>query len=553
MLKLRKAIMVALMPLMMLTSCASTQEDTTPKTKETHVGVLQRVDLRGDATHASEYLFVSDDLSEDDLYLTSRAVILDKYLDDHIEIIGVMDDATARLFLVEQAEEVDKKNAVTTKMMSYTNRKMGLYFTYPDMWSVSSRDDSKLEISNASSREPIAELFKVSGDEDFEAWIARNYEGKETTSMQLGLTRATRIEEPDNATEVIVADVNDHFYTMNFTYAGSDTEVVDYYAELQKSLRFTTPDELATEEEDMDDSDNPTLEVDEDGVISEKEDDSDAKVDEVPTHSEDDTKPMDDNPTDDEDLAGSDTAATSSSDEETAETAPEASADEQDLVNYVLSNPAMLPSEESATIQEVEIANGNYVYVTFMDGDTKKKVLYQYSGSTGSYSFDETGLFEAGDTTDWVKVSGSNVAGSKSREVFAVEDGSAEKTASVQAGKSLYSNSYLDVTAQYPRNWYYAAESISSEGGVQKITFSNKPGDEDPDQKVEIKVYNKGQFDTSGGTETTIGGKKATVVEVDGETKYVIEGEDGTLYVTSSSGDDFSREAMADVIDTLQD
>ncbi len=520
-----------------LTSCGEGTEQAMELMEKQ--GTLSRV--RGTEDVPAKYLLTASNPLEDNLYVSSDDVLLDKYLGDEIVAQGYFVDKGARHFMITDAREVEESADEVKLSTSYSNNELGSYFNYPKGWEVKEDGGKKVMLEDDEGRE-VFEMYRVeAGDRSFETWVEDNFDG-DSQDIQLGLVRALRVES-DDYHDVVVLEINDGFYAITVSsWVGQEPEVSQAVNAVENSMRFFMPVEDEDSDEEKEGDEDSATDTDRETTL-----DGDA-MDEGEASSSGDS---DSNAASDAGSADPEDTEVTDEANDGGENPPMTATETNALVEYIVSRPSLLPAEEDASVQQVELAGTGYVYVTFMDGDTRKKVLFSYEDTGAGYSFAEEGLFEAGEATDWVRVSGQNVARDEAREVFEVNNGSTEKASTVEAGKNLYSNSYLDFETQYPRNWYYQADSISSEGGIQRVTFSDKPLDGEPEQKVEVSIYGAGQLDLSGAPDTKIGGKDAKVLIEDGVTKYVLEGDDGRLYVTTSSSDDESRESMVDIIQTL--
>ena len=487
-----------------------------------------RTDEKGNV-YPTEYLFVSDDTSEKDIFLKSDSVLLDKYIDDTVGIEGYFEDTAKNIFVVQVVDEnvVVKENVLD--QLSYTNNDMGISFLYPTTWVLAETGEDKVTGS-----------LKIEGDQvfmmtvfrkpttKFDAFLTKTYPKSKFTDISVGQIVGKSVNDPKGANEIIVMEVNEMFYTLTFTYANGDIEVEKGFDSLKSSLKFFMP---KSPSDGKIDADTKVIKVNSDSVSS------------------DFSKTLDDTTSSTtETTSGIDTSSTATTEVKSTGTTTSA-ASSQTVVDYVTKHASDLPGDSTKTISQVEIAEGGYVYVTYTTGDKENKVLYSYADKNGSVALSQVGLFEKGEKEDWVKLSGENKAKNAARDLYKVGSTGYEKTTTVNAGKSLYTNKNLNFEAEYPRSWYYTGENI---GGATKVTFSSKPADENPDDKVELYVYGSGQVDLKGASTTKIAGKDAYVLIEDGVTKYAIKGSDGKIYVTTSTPGSTAKGALEDIISTIK-
>lgn len=499
-------------------------------------GVLQRVEANDNSlTHPTQYLFISNNGSDNDMYLTSSSMTLDKFLNEEIVIRGYFTDKEKGIFFVADANlKSSNMNSNMAMGRTYSNNTMGVSFVYPSTWSVTENDASKITVS--ANGNTVFTLYKVGArsGESLTAWIKRNYPSGESSDFQIGLLVGSKIESDSSTT--IAFSANSSIYSMTRASGTTDAAIEREYAELQTSLRTFTPGSAptasTTDTNTSQNTNSTTTEISSDGVISPS------------------TSSMTNKNTN---IAGSsNTAQPSAGNESNSSSQVAVSAPE--VVSYIKSNTQLLPATGTVKVSKVELAGDKYAYVTYMDGTTPKKVLFELKKGPDNISVAQVGAFEQGTTQSWVTVSGSNPAANTARDVYNISsEGSVTSKTSVSQGNSLYTNNQLGFQVQYPKNWYYSGENISAEGGLQKVTFSNKPAGEEAEEKVEMKIYPKGKLDVSGATTTTVGGQKAYVIKDEsGNQQYAVQGSDGRMYVTGSNGSAGGEKAMTDIIKSLE-
>ena len=522
---------------MLLSSCgnapANVQSSSTMKKTGTITHVdAGKTDSKGNV-YPTEYLFISDDTSDKDIFLKSDSILLDKYIDDTIGIEGYFEDMTKNIFVVQVVDENVKTKEKVVDQMSYTNNDMGINFLYPTTWVLAETGEDKVTGS-----------LKIEGDQvfmmnvlrkptmKFDAWMTKTYPKSKFTDVSVGQVIGKSVVDPKGANEIIGMEVNGMFYTLTFTYANGDIEVEKGYDSMKSSMKFFMPKNPTDGKVD---TDTKVMKVSSDSVSSDTSDFSKTLEDTTSTTSDKTATTPDSGTTATTEVKGSEPVTSSAS--------------SQTVVDYVTKHASDLPGDSVKTISQVEIAEGGYVYVTYTTGDKENKVLYSYSDKNGSVALSQVGLFEKGEKEDWVKLSGENKAKNAARDLYKVGSTGYSKTTTVNAGKSLYTNKNLSFEAEYPRSWYYTGENT---GGATKVTFSSKPADENPEDKVELYVYGSGQVDLSGASKTKIAGKDAYVLIQDGVTKYAIKGADGKVYVTTSTPGSTAKGALEDIVSTLK-
>ncbi len=530
------AVLGMLGVMLALVSCGGTDNSTATNTSVVleYTGVLQRV-VKTDVP--SPYFFVNDDSAVEDYYLESSTINLDKFLNEEIVIRGYVKDAATQLFFITDAWNKDDMLDDAASQSIYSDVSFGLKFSYPSAWRVTKKDSGKLELYIREKDEPVAEMYRVelTGKTTMDSWIDKNYPGDDLLAVVIGTIAGSEVVGKD----VTIFQSDATLFQIKKNYAGDDVTTVNKeYSTMLSSLRVFSIDNFNESEENSNES---SFSSDSSSTSSSSNDNKSTSG--SSTSSQNDTQSSSSGAT-------SKTASVGSSAGNSSTT--QKSIRSPDVVAAISARGDLLTSEKTPVISQVEVAAGNYVYVTYMDGAVKKKALFQYSSSGNGFDFSQVGEFQQGTSTTWEKVSGNNAAFDKAREVYDVSSGEVKKKTTVSKGQSVYTNTQLDFNVEYPRNWYYAGENISAQGGMQKVTFSDAPLGDEPTRKVEIEVYGKGHIDTSAGTKTTVGGKDAYVLTgEDGTQKYVIEGSDGKTYVTSSTGDAESTKALESAIKTL--
>lgn len=221
------------------------------------------------------------------------------------------------------------------------------------------------------------------------------------------------------------------------------------------------------------------------------------------------------------------------------------------IVAYILANPEEAVGPQ-ATIKEIELAGKSYVYVTYTGTDAEKKVLIRYAPKGEMFTLMPIASFEKGEDTTWVKTSGNNEAANEARQIYAVQGMQAVRTADIAAGKNLYTNTQLGFQMQYPRSWYFSAQNLRNEGGLQRVTFTDKAPDANPTRQIEINVYPLAAITFDASSRITLGEKQGYMMkEANGAVSYAIEGEDGNAYVSKPVLDTADQKEVIDILSSL--
>lgn len=526
-----------------LVSCGEQASNENAQNIVEYTGVLQHV-VSTDAP--TPYMFINDDATKSAVYLESPTINLDKFINEEIVLRGYQKDES--VFFVTDAwnKTQDNSNADSAKG-TYSDAVFGIAFSYPSTWMVNKKDARSLDVLTKDKQEKVFTMYSVDLDsnQSLDEWVAKNFKGKESSSTTIGIMSGLYVKNGD--VEEYVFESGKTLYVIEYGYKQENGERL--FSEVLTSMRvFTTTM--------IDENSNTNDGVSGDNTNTSQVSSANENISTVGVDNENSNVMLQNNNGNQVTSAQNQNAnSTINSETENSsqkDTTTETKITAPAVVAEVTKHPDLLPADNTPTISQVELAGNNYVYVTYMDGETKKKVLLQYASSGSGYSFTQVGAFVEGVDTSWEKVSGNNAAYNQARDVYDVSNGGVTEKSSVKEGQSLYTNKYLDFNVEYPRNWYYAGENISSEGGLQKVTFSDQPLSDDPANKVEIEVYNKGTIDTSGASQTTIGGKTAYVIQdPSGTQKYVIEGSDGKQYVTDSTGGAESQQVLQNAIETL--
>lgn len=454
-------------------------------------GTVQQVGQGSD--NLTPYLFAGDTPTTQKVFLQSTTVDLSGYTGQHVTLEGNwMNTDQTLLQVLSVAQNNDNSSSLAGSMKSFSSSKLGVFFNYPASWEVMEKDNGTIEVHDTATNKLIMSAFRVPAGkgETFDSWVARNYPGKDAVDYQMGLLLGKKIS--NDTQDILLVTDNSAFFSLTFMteVQGMDTNMLQRgIADLQGSLRFFTPDNSNTNTETATDTGNTNT-----------------------------------------------NAALPSSAESNA------------IVSYITANAASLVGDGNV-ISEIELAGSTHAYITYTEKDAKKKVLLEYKPSGSSFTTNQLATFDAGENTTWVKTSGSNIAASEAREVFALQGNTPVKTADVQKGNSLYTNNQLGFQLQYPRSWYFISQNITNEGGLQKVTFSDKPLDETPTTQVEIKVYPKAAVDLSSATKTSVGGMDGYLINDASGERYAVVGADGRVYV--GAADVTNKQAVESILGTL--
>lgn len=467
-------------------------------------GMIQHVstsDIDTDAPNLTEFLFVSDNLADTPVFLQSTSVTLEKFIDAHVAITGNWAGSGKSILNVLTAEVTLDTNSNLSGTKSFSSPTIGVFFSYPAEWTVDEASSGRIEAKKGS--QTMLTIYSVAAakGETFEHWITRNYADKTPVDYQVGILTGQKIEGTNQ--DILLVNDNAFYYVLTFTTQAqslSTNELQRVNSDIQNSLRFFTPGAQNSHGDESTSAEN--------------------------TNSAQETTNMNTNTT-----------------QSSAEKAP--------VVDYILASKETILGA-NANISQVEVAGKNHVYITYTMDGAPKKMLLEYKAEGSAFTTTQLATFDQGANTTWVKTSGNNVAANEAREVYKIDTAGASKTSTVQSGKNLYTNSQLHFEAQYPRSWYYSGQNISSEGGLQRVTFSDKPLDESPTQQIEVNVFPKTAIDLSTASKTSVGGKDGYVLQgSDGAEKYAVVGTDGRVYVSNAIQDATSKQAVEDLLGSI--
>ena len=152
--------------------------------------------------------------------------------------------------------------------------------------------------------------------------------------------------------------------------------------------------------------------------------------------------------------------------------------------------------------------------------------------------------FAPGETSDWVKLTGDNVARAEAVTIFSPKNGLWAAEVTTAAGYSVYKSTPLKYSLQYPSHWYYALQPATAPS-TSRLAFSDKPVASD-NVVLAVEIV-PGALDTvvgsySGETATTNGGKAAFRGEVaSGATVVLVERNASSVFVVSAQPSALAR------------
>jgi len=204
------------------------------------------------------------------------------------------------------------------------------------------------------------------------------------------------------------------------------------------------------------------------------------------------------------------------------------------VVKYLNANLSTLVPEAPAigtswSISRFEFIDPNQVYVEYLAGEQKRKLLLAYQiNSNNIVTTQQKAYFLPGESRDWILQSGSDAGKTVTREVIGANG---ETLDTVREGYRLYENSHQNFTLQYPANWYW------SNAGTDKVKFSEKPLDQnEPRIWVELVKGNNFNF--------------GILKEVDNTVEiYLAKDEKESIKI---SGEQFYKEIIKAMADTLK-
>lgn len=228
----------------------------------------------------------------------------------------------------------------------------------------------------------------------------------------------------------------------------------------------------------------------------------------------------------------------------TPPSAPAAKGDNATVTALVDALPGLLSGSafpDTYRASKVEITSKKQAYISFSrsagDAGIYEAGMLLVGWTMSPASATVLASFIPGDTSDWKKLSGDNVARSEAVTIYAPKSGAWIEQATTQEGFALYANAGLKFTMQYPKQWYYATLP-KSEGGVARLGFSNTPVTvENTLVTVEVVSSPASTYATKL-TPTTIGGKVAYQGTLNVGTQTIVIARDAnSAFVLTASPD----------------
>lgn len=517
----------------------------------------ESIELRGTLVHPtppSDTDFLLKMEKGTSINITSTLISLEKYFNQEVIVNGYYKNDEKTVFEVLSINEnlttnTNQNFASDSALLVYANNTLGVRFQYPSTWEIKEKDSTKIIITTKNNKESVMELFRIvpKVDQTLSNWIGVNYKNAELVDTEFAGIDGMRVSTDDSNEEIILLAKNNYFYTVHFKYSGKELDqnlVMRQFAELGNSFQFFVPGTMPSV---SDSNQNMVMNEDTYSTTSVTTGRNPTGVDPMSTSGN-----KNQNSTITKPATGTlNTNQNSTSSSASVTTPPTTSPAPANIISYLKQNNYMLPQGvDSTSVSKLELAAGKYVYVTYQDGENTKKVAYSYADNgDGTYSVSEQGLFQIDPATSkWTTLNGVNPAPNSNREVYSVASGTPAKAADVAPGKNLYANDKTGVKVEFPNNWYYEGATLSEKGGVQQVTFSSKPLDQDPEEKVILKVYTSAGVDLSKAQETSVSGVSAyQMTAADGTTQYAVKGSDGKVYVTTGGTSDHMAEILKSV------
>lgn len=476
-----------------------------------------------------------------ELFLKSKTENLNLYIDETVEVRGLIStdedgDEIMDVVSIKRAGD-DQQAEKDVEWVTDTFNELGIRISYPDLlqafanssalsFSYSNKDEEgkeeKVQIT-------ITEDGRL-GSKDLKAYLSQEHRGTVYEEIRLGSYSGFRKKSDISTTMELYISNEGIVYRIDFMEEGSTQNWKKHFYQMMDSLTFGVKEDLPSEvQEDKDSS---------------GEDEGDRPSASTSTSTSTSAR------TESTSSSTNSSTSTSASTAKPAATAPAASIGtnaQQKVATYISTNVGSLHLGDNIRISGYSFVEPNYVYVTYADGDARKKVLYQYTVSGSTVSTTQVGTFVAGETRSWEKVEGDNPVANKEQQVYAVDDGEIKETATVKPGFRLFESSNQNYMIQIPASWYY-------QGAGGALNFSNQPVDE-TNVKSSLKVQST-SIGSVEGNGTTIGGKDGKVsygTDASGAQTVTVsvQGADGKVYsVTGAAAEEATYKAMLETLQT---
>lgn len=124
----------------------------------------------------------------------------------------------------------------------------------------------------------------------------------------------------------------------------------------------------------------------------------------------------------------------------------------------------------SVRVTRVSTTENKQAYIELSDGTTRGMVLVGWTSDPAGARVLAT--FVPGETSDWKKASGDNVARDEAVTIYTLKSGAWTAEVKTAAGYAVYKNAALKLTLQYPSQWYYSTLSAPAPA-TSRLAFSN--------------------------------------------------------------------------------
>lgn len=225
------------------------------------------------------------------------------------------------------------------------------------------------------------------------------------------------------------------------------------------------------------------------------------------------------------------------------------SEDYQFVIAYLQENFQNFLNESDKKItgwrtDQFEFVQPNLVYLQYSaTNNEKRKLLFLYDIKNNLVTVQPTAYYIKGEDKDWQKISGSDPAVGKSKEIIDVSaQGEAVKKAEISAGNRYFESSKFKFKMQIPMNWYYQGQGGHYSFSAQPVTAENQIF------SLDILQTPLSNFESQGQT-IEINGKKAIIVTSDNSYSLYLQKSDGRTYkLTSAPGMTSTVTAIANSI-----
>lgn len=526
-------------------------------TRVSHAGLLKALEVKLEprATHFLE-------LENNEIVLIfSNLYNLDSndYLNNKIRIRGLLHPGQKGEKDVVEIEFLEVIEKLTAGLKLYSNLDLELKIEYSDLLTIQKIGD-KITLKATDStikQEFLIERFELPAEQTTKEWLQKTFQisPEEIIDSKFGsnISALKVLSSNENTLDFYINQGN---FVYHFSHSSQDEDKETFrqlFYDLHKTVEFlgtTEKEEKSPNEEPADKTAEDETKLDEPTEDPEKPTEETSEEPEEPTEDLEPTEEPPTEPVEKPEPVKNPTPEPIEDPEPTEDPEPSTKTDHQTTITHLQNNLTSLTPEEAPTdttwsITQFEFAEPNYVYISYQAGTAEQhKLLLTYSIDDNSVTTTEIGYFKAGEEKDWIRVSGSNPAVLKAREVYIVSDGSAEKATSLLEGYRLFESNPYKFKMQYPAYWYYS-------GGGGHYSFSSQPITGD-NELIGITVLS-GDLASQGieGTSSTIDDKTIIKKTEDDLIYYYLEKSDGKTYRFRGESDQATT--IETMISTLKD